>query len=138
MKLGEVWCHLEIVWNNIKNSYEFLKFFDSFDMFITYHYVLLEVYFIYMHTHKNSRNFGIVPETRTLFLCFHLLTKSTTSTPTVMSKSLFAQNILGLTLVLSMVFIADFFSLALFWKVSEYWSQAILSQTLSYCKKCWN
>ena len=52
MKLGEVWCHSEIVWNNIKNSYEFLKFFDSFDMFITYHYVLLEVYFIYMHTHK--------------------------------------------------------------------------------------
>ena len=43
---------LEQVWADIKNFYEFLKFFDDFDTFITYR-VLLEVHFIYTNTHKN-------------------------------------------------------------------------------------
>ena len=54
-------------------------------------------------------NFGIVPATQTLFLCFHRLTKPTVFMPAVMTKPLFAQNVLGLTLVLCIHFILDFF-----------------------------
>ena len=41
--------------------------------------------------------------------CFTGVTKSITFTPAVMTKPLFGQNVLGLTLVLCIVFITDFF-----------------------------
>ena len=103
---------LEQVWADIKNFYEFLKFFDDFDTFITYR-VLLEVHFIYTNTHKNyyynfllefwnwiyNKNFA------PLFLSSitHHISVSYYDQP------LFAQNVLELALMLCIVFIADFF-----------------------------
>ena len=86
-------------------------------MFISYHNILLEVYFTHtqlhtethLHTHTRTHvqittiiffwNFGIVPATQT----------STSVFITFLTKPLFAQNVPGLTLVLCIVFIADFF-----------------------------
>ena len=48
-------------------------------------------------------NFGIVHATQTFFLSFYQLTKFTAFTPAVMTKSLLAQSILGLILVLRIV-----------------------------------
>ena len=97
-----------------KNSFEFLKFFANFDTVVTYHNLLLEVYVIHTRRRKITItiffwNFGIVPATQTFFLCFHRITEPTTFTPAVIVNPLFTQNVLGLTFVLSMVFIADFF-----------------------------
>ena len=132
------------MWTYIKNSYEFLTFFDNFDTFVTYHNVLLEIYLIHKHR--------IVPATQTFFpcfikfqvfhvikkrpqhkcfpvniakffrkpilrehlhtaasFCFHRLAKPTTFTPVVMNEPLFAQNVLGLTSLLCIVFIANVF-----------------------------
>ena len=54
-------------------------------------------------------NFGIVHVTQTFFLRFYRLAKPTTFTPAVMAKPVFTQNILVLTLVLYIVFMANFF-----------------------------
>ena len=97
---------LEQVWADIKNSYEFLQFFDDFDTFITYR-VLLEVHFIYTNTHKNyyynfllefwnwiyNKNFA------PLFLSSitHHISVSYYDQP------LFAQNVLELALILCIV-----------------------------------
>ena len=43
-------------------------------------------------------NFRVVRATQTFFLCFYRLRKPTILTPVVITKPLFAQNILGLTL----------------------------------------
>ena len=66
------------MWTKNKNCYELLKFSNNVDTFITYHNVLLEVYFVhaYTHTHTHTHthtqnaiimvffwNFGIVPAT---------------------------------------------------------------------------
>ena len=48
--------------------------------------------------------FGIDPTTQTFFLCFYWLTKTTTFTPAVMTKPLFAQNNLGLSLTMLIAF----------------------------------
>ena len=49
-------------------------------------------------------NFGTDPATQTFFLCFHRLTKTTALTPAVMTKPLFAQNSLGLSLAMLIAF----------------------------------
>ena len=98
---------LEKVWTIIKNSYKFLKNLDNFEMFITYHNVLEEVYFTYTPTQKKLLYFSFwtfeLPLQQTFFYCFYQITKATTFTP-----AQFAQNVLGLTLVLCIVFITDF------------------------------
>ena len=104
---------LEQVWAYIKNSYEFLQFFDDFDTFITYR-VLLEVHFIHTNAHKNyyynfSWNFGTEPTTKTLFLCFYFLTITHHISVSYYDQPLFAQNVLELALILCIVFIGDFF-----------------------------
>ena len=119
--------NLEKVWTNIKNSYEFLKNLDNFEMFITYHNVLEEVCFIYTPAPPPPPcpPPPPPPPTKTIIIIFFVLNfwiasatnflplflsdykshyKATTFTP-----AQFAQNVLGLTLVLCIVFITDFF-----------------------------
>ena len=57
MKMGEFNVTLEKVETNIKNSYEFLKFFVNFHTFLKYHNTLLEIYFIHTLTGKKLPNF---------------------------------------------------------------------------------
>ena len=76
--------------------------------------IFYERFMLYTRAEKKCHynfllEFWIVPATQTFFLCFHRLTKLTTFTPAVIVNPLFNQNALGLTFVLSMVFIADFF-----------------------------
>ena len=107
------------------------------------YYALLVVCFIETQTQKITIiiflwNFEIIAATQGFFLCFHWLTKPTTFRPAVMTKPLFAKNVFGLTLVLCIVFIADFFSLAPYWKVLEYKTQAILYWDQNCQMKWWN
>ena len=104
----------------------------DFNTFITEHNVLLEVYLIQTHTHKTtitifSWNFGIVPATQPFCFCFNQLTKPTTFTPAVMTKPVFP-NRPWVDISTLYSFYRWRFSLALCRKVSEYWSQTILSR----------
>ena len=107
--------------------------------FIRYHYVLLKILYTRAHTKFPLQfpYFGIAPATEAFFLCFHRLAKPTTFVSAVTTKPPFTQNVFGLKLLQCIVFIADVFFLASCLKFSEYWSQAIFSQTQSW-KECWN
>ena len=90
MNLGEV-----------QRQKKFLFFFDNFYSLIT-------------HTHKNDHSDFLLkirncPAIQNFSPCFHLLTKPNTFTSVAMTKLLFAQNVLGLTLILCIVFITNFF-----------------------------
>ena len=103
---------------NLICSLHIITFYKRFILYIRTHTKIAIIIFFW--------NFGIEPETKNLFLCFYLLIKPITFIAAIMTKPLFAQNVFELVLILCIVFIADFFFLAPCWKVSEYWSQAIL------------
>ena len=132
MKSGEVICDFRasVSWHQkIPMSFEnvlvtvicllhIITFYKRFNLYIRTHTKITIIIFFW--------NFWIEPETKNLFFCFYLLVKFITFIPAIITKPLFAQNVLELALILSIVFIADFFFLAPCWKVSEYCSQAIL------------
>ena len=97
-------------------------------MFVTYHNILLGVYFTHSHKHKITiitfrGNFGIIPVIQIFFLCFHRLTKPTTITPAVMTKPLSAENVLRLILLPCIIFMADLFP----WLyVEKFWSTELM------------
>ena len=119
---------------NLICSLHIIMFYKRFILYIRTHTKITIIIFFW--------NFGIELETKNLFLCFYLLIKLITFIPAIMTKPLFAQNVLELVLILCIVFfIADIFSWVL---VERFQSTEVRQfcirlqiQTL-YQKKCQN